>query len=177
MSTVQEDHSARGKGYQMEKQEPKFTRAATAHVLGVSSDRLKDWSRGKPWILRPSVSSLGRGSKTIYSTADLYIGCIALVLSWGGMSCKTIARILPEIAYHLEWFAPETRGILRFHSLETPNPGIEHAPIPVTRADNSESIKFYLLHGRTVCTHLDLKSVLDFVDERIKELPVMPHDC
>jgi hypothetical protein len=161
----------------MEKQEPQFSRKATAKVLDVSPDSLKDWSRGKPWLLRPSVSAMGKGFRTVYSLTDLYLGTIALALNLAGMSTKAIARVLPEIASHPEWFAAETRGVLRFHSLETANPGIEHAPIPVTRADNSESLKFYLAHGRTVCTHLDLKSVLDFVDERIKELPVMPHDC
>ena len=158
----------------MDNQEPKFTRAATAHVLGVSSDRLKDWSSGKPWTVRPSLSALGRGSRTIYSTADLYLGCIALVLSWGGMSCKTIARILPEIACHLEWFAPETRGILRFHSLETQSPGVEHAP---SDAHNSESIKFYLGHGRTQCHHLNLKGILDWIDERVRDLKPGPYDA
>jgi hypothetical protein len=156
----------------MEKQAPQFRRKATAKVLGVSSDSLKDWGRGKPWLLRPSVSALGRGSKTVYSLGDLYLGAIALGLSLGGISAKAIARLLPEIACHPEWFAPETRGILRFYALETPNPGVEHGA-----ADQTGSVRFYLAHGRTVCTHLDLKSVLDFVDERIKELPVMPHDC
>jgi hypothetical protein len=156
----------------MEKQEPQFSRKALARLLQVSPDALKDWQRGKPWQLRPSVSALGRGSKTVYSLCDLYIGAIALGLSLGGMSSKTIARVIPEIAGHPEWFASETRGILRFYGLETPNPGIEHGT-----ADQTGSVRFYLAHGRTVCTHLDLKSVLDFVDERIKELPVMPHDC
>jgi hypothetical protein len=156
----------------MDKQEPGFSRKAFARLLQISPDAPKDWQRGKPWLLRPSVSALGRGSKTIYSLGDLYLGAIALGLSLGGISAKAIARLLPEIACHPEWFAPEARGILRFYALETSNPGVEHGA-----ADQTGSVRFYLAHGRTVCTHLDLKSVLDFVDERIKELPVMPHDC
>jgi hypothetical protein len=156
----------------MEKQQPQFSRKATAKVLEISPDSLKDWSRGKPWLLRPSVSAMGRGSKTVYSLGDLYLGTIALGLSLGGMSSKAIARVIPEIATHPDWFAPETRGVLRFHSLETPDPCVEHGP-----ADNSGAVKFYLAHGRTVTTHLNLKGILDFIDARIKELPVMPHDC
>jgi hypothetical protein len=158
----------------MEKQQPQFSRKATAKVLEVSPDSLKDWSRGKPWLLRPSVSAMGKGSRTIYSIFDVYLGAVAVALNLGGMSCKKIAAVLPMIASNPEWFAPETRGILRFHSLETQSPGVEHA---TSDAHNSESIKFYLLHARTLCTHLNLKGILDLVDERVKQLPAMPHDC
>ena len=87
----------------MEKQEPQFSRKATAKVLEVSPDSLKDWSSGKPWLLRPSVSAMGKGSRTIYSIFDVYLGAVALALNLGGMSCKKIAAVLPGIASNPEW--------------------------------------------------------------------------
>jgi hypothetical protein len=157
---------------------PSFTRAGAAKVARVRPTVLRDWARGRPVTILPSIEAPGRkGAKTIYSLSDLYTMNIALALSMGGLSFKKIAAVLPKIVSHPEWFSAENRGVLRFHSLETQNPGVEHAPIPVSDANNSEAIKFYLSHGRTQCHHLNLKGILDLVDERVKQLPAGPHDA
>lgn len=155
-----------------------FTRAGAAKVVGVRPSMLHDWSRGRPLTILPSLAAPGRkGARTIYSLTDLYVLNIAIALSLGGLTFKKIAAVLPEIVSHPEWFAAENRGVLRFHSLETSIPGVCHARIPITKAERTESLNFYLLHGRTQTHHLNLKGVLDLVDERVRGLTPGPHDA
>jgi hypothetical protein len=65
-----------------------------AEILGMPTDRLKNWTNGRPFRILPSVQAKGAGSRNLYSQRDLYRFAIAKQLSVSGLTPVAIQRVL-----------------------------------------------------------------------------------
>jgi len=71
--------------------------ADVAAILGIAKSRVKNWTIGRPFSLRPSVrASFGKGSRNLFGENDLY--CFALIqrLSDVGAPVAAIQSILDK---------------------------------------------------------------------------------
>jgi hypothetical protein len=52
---------------------PIFELADVANVLNLDKTRVKNWTEGRPFVVRPSIrASTGKGSRNWFSPGDLY---------------------------------------------------------------------------------------------------------
>lgn len=75
-----------------------FTIGQMTKILGMNSDKVKNWMAGKPFPFKPSeVSACGTGSRNIYNRQDLYLLGVANEFSKAGFAGKAIGRLLDAI--------------------------------------------------------------------------------
>ena len=72
--------------------------ADIAGILGIEKSRVKSWTIGRPFCVRPSVrAALGKGSRNLFSRNDVY--CFALVkrLNEAGVPVACIQGMLENL--------------------------------------------------------------------------------
>jgi DNA-binding transcriptional MerR regulator len=133
-----------------------FTIGEMTSIIGMDSDKVKNWMAGKPFEFKPSAKSAsGKGSRNIYKIQDLYLLAVANEFSKAGFAGKAIGRLLDAIRPKL--------ARLDHNSVLTVWRGRPAGP-------------FYLAEGRTRPAGLTLWHVfevgalLQAIDERIEQL-------
>jgi len=75
-----------------------FTIGQMTDIVGMDSDKVKNWMAGKPFMFKPSaMSASGKGSRNIYNLKDLYLLAVANEFSKAGFAGKAIGRLLDAI--------------------------------------------------------------------------------
>lgn len=88
-----------------------------AELLGVEVSRVKNWTIGRPFLVRPSLrDSEGKGSRKLFGVTDLY--CFALIKHFLTLDAPVpaIQHLLdsPSIAKELFWLTNEWVTITRW---------------------------------------------------------------
>jgi hypothetical protein len=74
-----------------------FELADIAAILGVEKSRVKNWTMGKPFSVRPSVrTSSGTGSSNLFSRNDVYVLALVERLNSAHVPSTEIQRMLEE---------------------------------------------------------------------------------
>ena len=75
-----------------------FTIGQMTEIVGMDSDKIKNWMAGKPFTFKPSAMlASGKGSRNIYNLQDLYLLAVANEFSNAGFAGKAIGRLLDAI--------------------------------------------------------------------------------
>jgi DNA-binding transcriptional MerR regulator len=78
-----------------------------AGILGMKPNTVKNWTIGRPIIVKPSIrTAMGHGKSNLYSVEDVYRFALANELHKVGMSPKRIAEVLdklPEDLSKIQW--------------------------------------------------------------------------
>jgi hypothetical protein len=75
-----------------------FTIGQMTDIVGMDSDKVKNWMAGKPFTFKPSaISASGKGSRNIYNLQDLHLLAVANEFSKAGFAGKAIGRLLDAI--------------------------------------------------------------------------------
>ena len=82
---------------------PVFTKHDISQVFGIPATRVTNWEAGRTIKLRPSLlEASGRGTRNVYSLADLYKTGLAIRLLAVGYSGDVVQRAIDEAPRHIE---------------------------------------------------------------------------
>jgi len=80
-----------------------FEIADVAKIVGVPISRIKNWTIGRPFRVRPTVrAARGKGTRNLYSTQDVYILGLINQMTVDGIAPSTIQQFLWTLQRSLE---------------------------------------------------------------------------
>jgi len=136
--------------------------ADVAAILGIAKSRVKNWTIGRPFALRPSVrTSLGKGSRNLFSRNDLH--CFALVqrLNDARVPVAAIRFVLKDTELYEERFWKNYRWIV-----------IQcwgRDGVALTALKSNPNVDMAGSEHPIVCSYkVNLRSIVNSVSERIE---------
>jgi hypothetical protein len=75
-----------------------FSLAEVAKIVGMPTDRAKDWTVGKPFEIKPSIRAAeGKGSRKLFSVEDVYLMAFVNEMWTCSVNSKAIKRVLDRV--------------------------------------------------------------------------------
>jgi hypothetical protein len=77
--------------------EPVFMLSEVARVLGMPESRVKNWTIGRPLLIKPLVPAYGTGTRNVYSVYDIYRMAIAKHMNASGATARAIQAVVDKV--------------------------------------------------------------------------------